>query len=242
MTRPNEVLERLKQAFLVLSRREQGLILLVLVLVPLVLVSELLVSPAWKEQQLLRRQLQERTLSNRALQQQLVELEQLLKHDPDEGNRQTLHGLQQQMDQVDEQFHQQLSGLVLPQEMAALLRGLVERQGKLTLSVLQNEPPQPVLQPQSADVDKAKDTKAKAAVPLPSFYRHPLQLKLRGSYLDLLASLQSFQRLPKHLLIDAVQLKAADWPIAEIELRLSTLSSEANWLGAPSSAERRGVH
>ena len=56
-------------------------------------------------------------------------------------------------------------------------------------------------------------------------------IELEGSYLDLLAYLESIEQLPWRIFYSRLDLESLEHPTLRITLELNTLSLEQEWLG-----------
>jgi MSHA biogenesis protein MshJ len=72
------------------------------------------------------------------------------------------------------------------------------------------------------------------AVPAPKaremLYRHGVEMVLQGSYLDMVAYMESLERLPVQLFWGKAQLEAGSYPVARLTLTLYTLSLDDKWM------------
>lgn len=64
----------------------------------------------------------------------------------------------------------------------------------------------------------------------PLIYQHGLELHFSGTYADTLAYLTALEAMQWNFVWDSVDYRVKDYPIAEITLRVHTLSLEKNWL------------
>jgi len=73
-----------------------------------------------------------------------------------------------------------------------------------------------------------------SAVPAPKaremLYRHGVEMVLQGSYMDMLAYMDSLERLPVQLFWGRAQLEAGSYPTAKLTLTLYTLSLDDKWM------------
>jgi MSHA biogenesis protein MshJ len=61
-------------------------------------------------------------------------------------------------------------------------------------------------------------------------YRHGVQVVLQGSYLDMVAYMESLERMPSQLFWGKAKLDAEDYPAARLTLTLYTLSLDTKWI------------
>jgi MSHA biogenesis protein MshJ len=62
-----------------------------------------------------------------------------------------------------------------------------------------------------------------------SVWKHGVEIRLKGSYVDLGAYLSELERLPQRLIWGEIRLQA-DYPNSEILLRIYTYSLDQAWL------------
>jgi MSHA biogenesis protein MshJ len=98
---------------------------------------------------------------------------------------------------------------VPPALMANALSDLLKQNNQLTLIKLETLPVKP--QP-------------------PLIYQHGLELHFSGTYADTLAYLTALETMPWNFVWDGINYQVKDYPIAEITLRVHTLSLEKSWL------------
>jgi MSHA biogenesis protein MshJ len=63
-----------------------------------------------------------------------------------------------------------------------------------------------------------------------NIWRHGLEVRVAGSYADLLAYVVELERAPQRLLWGGMALKVTVWPTSELTLTVYTLSRERDWL------------
>ncbi|MBW2187056.1 MAG: hypothetical protein JRG71_11885 [Deltaproteobacteria bacterium] len=219
----NKVLVKLNDSFSALSKRERVIVLLALLLIPIYLFAELVFLPAQKEQKRLTAQYQTAQHDVVSLQQQLLELERALNNDPDQGKRDQLASLREQITSFDQSLQRNLSGLVPPQQMAAMLRGMLSQHNGLTLMSLKNRVPSPLVAVVPPAAARGKQPSADEELALsqktaPVLYQHGIELQLTGSYLDTLNYLHQLQGLSQRLFWDSVDIEMSDrYPSASVK-------------------------
>ncbi|MEC7376511.1 MAG: MSHA biogenesis protein MshJ, partial [Pseudomonadota bacterium] len=65
----------------------------------------------------------------------------------------------------------------------------------------------------------------------PLLYAHEVELRIRGSYLQVLNYLERLEALDDRLGWVRLHYEAGDWPSGEATIRVRTLSLEPAWLG-----------
>ncbi len=116
--------------------------------------------------------------------------------------------------------------LVSAEQMPALLGELIGRRHGLRMRALQSLGQTPV----GAAEGAAPAASAAAASGRATLYRHGVEVRVEGSYPELLAYLQALEALPQKLLWGSLQLQVEQHPRAVLTLRVYTLSPQAGWV------------
>lgn len=225
-----ERLERLQQRYAALSRREKLLLALGLVLGPLLIGNALFVEPQWKRARNQEKEFAASQGSLAELQTQAGSLQQQLGSDPDAAKKAELRTLTAGAAQLDAQLHEFGSTLVPPEQMNALLQGLLARQAGLRLISLKTLAPLSVLGDKEKQKDQPKEPQGKQAERVFDLYRHGVEIRLEGGYDDLQAYLVQLEKLPQRLLWGELAYRVIEYPRAEMRLTVYTLSSDRTWL------------
>jgi MSHA biogenesis protein MshJ len=144
--------------------------------------------------------------------------------------------------EADEDLASAQNGLIEPTRMVSVLTDVLQRQKGLTLLRLRNLPVQSVLMPAAQAAAPASDpATAKATAPAedptpaPAAadvgpYLHPVELVVRGGYLDVLNYLKDLEAQPWGLQWRRFEfVTTEDGP--EYRIEFTTLSMAPNWLG-----------
>lgn len=161
--------------------------------------------PLMKEQAAIKQQLATTTIQIAAQQQAAAQLQN--RPDMDDKKHQ-LATLKADYQQLQTQTQALNNTFVPPALMANLLSDLLKQNKHLTLNKLETLP---VKQQQL-------------------LYQHGLELHFSGSYADTLAYLTALEAMPWNFVWDSIHYQVKDYPIAEITLRVHTLSLEKSWL------------
>jgi MSHA biogenesis protein MshJ len=114
------------------------------------------------------------------------------------------------------------AGMIAPKEMVAVLTDVLGHQKGLTLVLLRNLAVEPLLPP----IGQSQSGSTPSMGP----YLHPVELVLRGNYLDVLAYLQELESRPWGFQWRRFEFTtSADGP--EYHIQFTTLSMQSNWLG-----------
>ena len=155
--------------------------------------------------------------------------------DPDTANRQRLAQLKNAMNAVNTRLTRFEQGMVSPSRMRGFLEDLLARNRGIELLELKTLPPEPVGNPlkntpganHQAAASSAENTTTQ---PTDGIWQHGIELRLAGSYLDLLNYLTSLEALPQRLMWNRLELKTTVYPRNEMMLRVYTLSLDKDWL------------
>lgn len=138
------------------------------------------------------------------------------------GNRQqVLTSLREAVSERERELLIFTSDLVDPAQMRLVVEDLMKRQQGLRLMRTANVEARPLLQGEP-------DADSNAG---PNLYQHGIVIELEGSYLELLAYLESIERLPWRIYWSRLELETLEHPILGITLELNTLSLESEWIG-----------
>jgi MSHA biogenesis protein MshJ len=180
-------------------------------------------------------------------QQALLALLTAQNIDPDAANRNRLAKVRQDLAAVSERLARFEANMVPPERMQAFLEGLLARNraievlGLKTLPVtLVGVPPAPAkaeaiagATPTQTPQDPAKDKPAQATVASAAtegIYQHGIEIRLAGSYNDLVNYLAELERMPQRVMWNSVSLTVEKYPRNVMVLRVYTLSLDKNWL------------
>ncbi|MCX7164933.1 MAG: hypothetical protein NTV11_01500 [Rhodocyclales bacterium] len=166
--------------------------------------------------------------------------------DPDAGNRGRLAKAKQELAAVSERLAIFEAGMVPPARMQAFLEGLLARNRAIELLGLRTLPVTLVgarTAPEKTEAaagasaqnakDPGKDASAQggaAATSGDGIYQHGIEIRLAGSYNDLLNYLAELERMPQRLMWNSVNFTVEKHPRNVMVLRVYTLSLDRNWL------------
>jgi len=178
-----------------------------------------------------------------AQQRALMDLLKAQSSDPDAGNRQRLAKAKQDLAAVGERLARFEEGMVPPARMQAFLEGLLARHRSIEVMGLRTLPVTLVGAPagvkpatgavSQAAKDSVGDPSAQAGEAPASedgIYQHGIELRLEGSYNDLLNYLAELERMPERVMWNSVSLKVSKYPRSILMLRIYTLSLDKKWL------------
>lgn len=142
------------------------------------------------------------------------------KRDPNVRLREQLASLDTRIAKFEEDIRLQAGQLVAPEQVAPLLRNVLERIGQLEFVSLHGLGAEALLEP--GENGEAAATNA---------YRHGFTIRFRGGYLDTIAYLRALEALPWRFFWDQVNLNVAEHPQAVVTVTVYTLSMDRSWIG-----------
>lgn len=162
--------------------------------------------------------------------------------DPDAPNRNRLAQARQELAKVGERLERFEAGMVPPARMQAFLEGLLARNRAIELLGLKTLPVTLVGTP--AATEKAEAVVGAIAQPAKEkpvqggaapgaaegIYQHGIEIRLAGSYNELLNYLSELERMPQRVMWNSVSLVVEKHPRNVMVLRVYTLSLDRNWL------------
>lgn len=190
------------------------------------------VEPALLRAATLQKQIAQQKTELTGLQTQLAGLKTQIK-DPDASNKTALAEVRSQLAAAEQALRQYDNTLVPPERMPQLLQSLFARHRGLELVSLQTLPPVPLLASAAKAEAKAVDGKAPVAAPAAqggNIHKHGIEIRMAGSYLDLLAYVSDLERLPQKLLWGRMALAVTAYPRSELTLTVYTLSLDPTWM------------
>ncbi len=162
--------------------------------------------------------------------------------DPDAINRRRLEQAKQELAVISGRLASFEAGMVPPARMQAFLEGLLAKNRALELLDLKTLPATRVGASTGAEktdaatgatTQTARDAgKDKGAAPAAAegIYQHGIEIRLAGSYNDLLNYLAELERMPQRVMWNSVSLTVEKYPRNIMVLRVYTLSLDRNWL------------
>lgn len=211
-----------------LQLRERWLIALA-VLGGMVLVAySLVIEPALQRSQLADRNIAEQRAQMSSLQAQMAAL-QSSAQDPEAVVRAEVDDLRRQLGEMAGRLEILESSLVPAQRMSGLLEDMLGRNTGLRLLSLKTLPVAPLLD-KTGGVEENEAFKS-AGKPMPAvLFKHGVEIKLEGSYLQLAAYLERLEQIKLKLLWSNVTLAAERHPRLVLTLTVFTLSLDRAWL------------
>jgi MSHA biogenesis protein MshJ len=171
-----------------------------------------------------------------------ADLQKLTKEravDPDAQEKARLAALREQTRQIRTSMLDTQKDLVAPENMTALVEGILKRNANLRLKSLKtlpvttlNEAFEEEAKPAERRPTGAPAAPTKAAPPsAEGIYKHGIEIVVEGSYLDILAYLAELETVPDRLFWGRSVLRVEEYPRTTLTLNLFTLSLDKRWMG-----------
>jgi MSHA biogenesis protein MshJ len=156
--------------------------------------------------------------------------------DPDRANKIRIEQIKQLISESELGLQKKRDRIVPADRVARLLEEVLARNGKLQLIDLKSLPAKPLFDPKEREVSEAaapsgaKSASDEAKDQVRGIYRHGIEIRVRGSYLELLSYLSELERLPMQVFWSDVALEVKDFPLAEMKVILFTVSFDKVWM------------
>lgn len=210
--------------------RERVLITATVLVLLLVACWEITVTPVLAEKQRLEGTEKALLASRKRLFDQKQSLNEQLAADPSAALRDQLGMRQQKLEHLNQKISEATGQLIAPKAMVALLRNMLTAQTSLKFQSLELKTPTPVFAAESSGAEPdAASRQPEAEEPL--LYSHDVELKIKGSYLEVLAYVKHLETLDERLGWVLLSYSAANWPAGEAVIQMRTLGFERAWLG-----------
>lgn len=211
----------LSSKFLEVSLREQLLILFCGLVVVLLVMYTFLIEPQIDATQKLQQNSINAEKDMSTLLNQVANLGEKLKNDPNTPVQQRIKQLQGQIDSITEQLETQTENLVPANKMAAMLESVLSTSKGLTLIELQSIAPVPILMGQPEEGEELQA----------GLYRHGVTLIFEGRYFDIQQYLENLESLPWQFYWKKFDYQVGEYPTASVELEIYTLSTNKAFIG-----------
>ena len=217
----------LQQRINQLALRERALVAACLLAVIFLIWELVLQSPIDKQTQTLNTQIAALHTQREAVEEKINQLIAVASNDQSLPKKQTLKQLQNDLVQLDNQLSEVSEGLVRADELPQILQDVLVRTSDLKLLQMQTLPVQELQFRAPVTETLAKGEVAAGA----GVYKHTVSLRLSGSYFQVLRFLQSLENDKWHFYWDQLDYRVTQYPQAEVELRVYTLTADKGLLG-----------
>jgi MSHA biogenesis protein MshJ len=157
--------------------------------------------------------------------------------DPDAVNRTRLEQVRRQLAAANDRLAAFEAGMVPPEKMGGFLENLLRRNRNLELLGLKTLPVTAVgaAAPAAPAAPAAGTGMAAAKAPAAAdagegMFQHGVEIRVAGSYNDLLGYLADLERMPQRLMWSSATLAVEKYPRNVLTLRIYTLSLDRKWL------------
>lgn len=234
------------QRYAALSKRERGIMAITLLLAGGFIIFSLAIEPSLLRAQATNKSVAAARTELSRLQAQLGVLK-AQNADPDASSRERLARAGSQGKLLTERLATFEARMVPPSRMQAFLEGLLGGNRSielLALKTLEAEQVGAVAAGKPGEAALAqvarmvRDPGAAAAALAPAaakaggdgIYQHGVEIRLAGSYNDLLSYLAELERMPQQVMWNSIRFEVIRYPRNEMTLRVYTLSLDKNWL------------
>ena len=210
-----------------LNQRERILVFLAVIVSSFLLLQSLLLNPTLDQIHQSQNEIStdEATIAN--LKQKLIEYNSQKIIDPDAQSKDKISHLQFLLQEKNQQLNGIQTTLVNPDKMPDVLRGLLQKNGKLKLIQLKTLPVSGLLDSKTVVIDEHIKSNNNGDLPI---FKHGVEITIEGRYLDLLDYVNTLEQLPWHLLWSKANLDANNSLQNQLKLTVYTLSLDKAWL------------
>lgn len=211
--------------------RERALILLTIFAFIFMLWNFVVQSSIDKKTQETRESLAALATQRITLQTQITATTQSLLNDPDKQKKAQIEQLQTDINGVVNQLQNASQNLIKADQLPQALQEVLQKTDQLILLEVKTLPAQE-LQFVQASPEAASNTPTPATEePSAGVYQHAVELRVSGSYSQILHFLIALEHLPWRFYWQSLDYKVEHYPNAEVTLRVYTLSSEEGLFG-----------
>lgn len=217
--------------FLARPRRERAILAFALLFGGGFLLFNFGIDAAWQKTRAARAETQVAHTELLEKKAQLIAIQAVA--DPDTANRRRLAQIKEAMNAVNTRLSSFEQGMVSPARMRNFLEDLLARNRGVDLLEFKTLSPEVIGAPAKNTPGTDNQTPLPNTPATPSadgIWQHGIELRLAGSYPDLLNYLTSLEAMPQRLMWNRLELKTKTYPRNEMVLRVYTLSLDKDWL------------
>lgn len=146
--------------------------------------------------------------------ERIDELEAVIKNDPNRVLKEKIAALKDSHMELDGEIAEITDGMIAPEKMPFVLGELLsEKTGLKVVSIKSDAGKRLIV----ADENQAESA---------ALYRHDLEIRLRGSFFQMMDYLSAIESLPSKLLWDDLEYVVDRYPKGSLVLRVHTLSAQ----------------
>lgn len=213
-----------------MSLRERIVIFLAAAFVIYALLDVVLLAPLLAKKNALLLQVTQQQAKLKELQGLLLTQIQAMQDDRNSPLRTRVAMLRQQLQEQEAYLQSRRDRLVEPDKMAVLLEQVLNKNTRLRLVKLETLPASPLVEKHQEALAADSQAMQKQPDKQKQFFKHGLQITVRGGYLDMLQYLVMLEKLPVQMFWGDVSLSVEKYPDSVLTLTLYTLSREQIWL------------
>jgi MSHA biogenesis protein MshJ len=156
--------------------------------------------------------------------------------------------LKASLDELNGKLASESAGLIPPERMVQVIQDVLNRQRGVKLVRLHNKAVTSLVQsievePASTAGSTTSEDGTEEMPPEPAIagepgqqemtgpFVHPVEIVVEGTYLDVLAYLQTLEKLDWRFYWKVLELETQQYPINRVRIELSTLSMDKDWIG-----------
>ena len=218
----NDRIQMLKDRFEAFSLRERALISLALIVVLYLLWDTMIMSPEGIAQQRMVEQMHSINQQVETFDTQIGVMSASMSNGEAAQMTQRINELQGLLQNLQQQEKDLSVEFIRPEQMAGVLREVLEKQNKLVLTRLESLGAE-ALFPTEDDKTQAQHR--------PRIYKHGVRVVLEGDFFSTLKYLQALEALPWRFYWDNVEYQVLSYPRAQVAITLHTLSLDEDWIG-----------
>lgn len=149
----------------------------------------------------------------------IAAIEKRLQQGVHKAKQQQLYELAEELDQLNQLLSEKSQELIEPNEMFELMQELLYAESKIKLTGLKRKKVMPVF----ADEPESDQESG--------IYRHVMSMNFQGKFNDILNYIMRLEDIDRELIWDKISLKTDEYPLIAVEIEISTLSQNRNWVG-----------
>lgn len=223
------MLSDLRQKFNALAMRERALIGGAALVIVFLLLDAILLAPQREAERKAAQQLQNLLSEEQRLTSEMAVAMNASKNDPDRVRKQQITSLKQQMEEVEQSLTHISAGLIPADQLTAVLQQMLRESQSLALLSIQTLPTEVMTLEEENSTQNNDDAFAPSGSDVQNavaVFRHPVELTFRGGFTAVTDYLQRLESLSWRLYWDELRYEVVDYPMAEVSLKVYTLSTE----------------
>lgn len=210
---------QLHRQFIHLSQRER-LLITIAGLVAILLIGYLwFIEPVYLQTDNAKKEVNRLSAQAASIERQIAVIQEELKQDPDQSLKDRIALNERDIATLDGQLNNYTEDLVPANKMAALLERVLSKTSKLKLLEMRSIPPVQMLEVEDSDAVQT------------NLYQHGVQLVLEGQYFNIQQYLETVEEMPWHFYWKKFSYRVTEYPLAEVEIELYTLSTSPAFIG-----------